>query len=332
MIGYQFHSSPPVPFFLSRSLPVIPVFLLLIGVAASWEPILLAADEHPGATITPLPRRPDQVELKSATIRADVNLVLIPVLVTDLYDRPVRGLSKEDFRLFEGPAEQKITHFFSQETPISIAVLFDASNSMHAKMDQTRQAVSEFLHMSTPGDEFFLLKFSDRPEAVGGFTRNADEIEDGVDSIRAGGWTSLFDAIYMGIEKMRFASQARKVLLVLSDGGDNNSRYTESEIRQRVKEADVRIFSISIGSASSTLEKISQDSGGRALHVRNADELPELASNLSAEIHSEYVLGYSPSDNQKDGKYRKVKVNLLQANPGAHLRTSWKRGYYGPGE
>jgi Ca-activated chloride channel family protein len=280
-------------------------------------------------SIKPLPRRPDQTRPRS-NIRLDVNLVLIPVLVTDLYDRPIRGLHKDNFRVFEGNAEQTITQFFSDDSPVSIGLIFDGSNSMTNKIGRTREATSAFLEMSTPGDEFFLVKFNDRPESVCDFTENIAEIEHGVESIQPEGWTSMYDAIYLGINKMRAAKHARKVLVVLSDGGDNNSRYTESEVRRLVKEADVRIFSISIRSGTPGLDKLTEESGGRALRVRDVDDLPDVATRLSAEIHSEYVLGYSPSDKQRDGKYRKVKVELVQPASSARLRTSWKRGYYGP--
>jgi VWFA-related protein len=186
--------------------------------------------------------------------------------------------------------------------------------------------------MGEPDDEFFLLKFSDRPEMVQGFTSDPKDIEDGANSIQSGGWTSLFDAIYMGMDKMRHAAHARKVLLVMSDGGDNNSRYTETEIRRLVQEADVRIFSISILNGSPTLEKLSEESGGRALRVKNLDDLPDVAAQLSTEIHNEYVIGYSPSDNPGDGKYRKVKVELTMPDGNRRLRTSWKRGYYPPSQ
>lgn len=311
---------------------VILGFALFAGLTLTRQAIISAADDQPAVSITPVPRRPSQPKPRSSSIRFDVNLVLIPVLVTDLYDRPVRGLSKENFRLFEGTAQQQITQFFSQDAPISIGIVFDASNSMRTRIDEARKAVSEFLRLSTPGDEFFLLKFSDQPEQVRGFTSEIADIQEAVDSIRTGGWTALFDAIYLGIHNMKHATHARKVLFVLSDGGDNNSRYTESEIRRAIKEADVRIFSISIINGAPALEKMSEESGGRALRVRNLDELPDLAANLSEEIHSEYVLGYSPSDAERDGKYRKVRVELLQPSGSPRLRTSWKRGYYGPAE
>lgn len=306
---------------------------ILLGLLAlpglAWGQGENNADDGPQVSIHAVRRHPGQSGPRS-NIRLDVNLVLIPVLVTDLYDRPVRGLRKEDFRVFEGNTEQTITQFFRDDSPVSIGLIFDGSNSMTDKIGRTREAVSAFLDMSTPGDEFFLVKFSDRPESVCNFTQNIADIEHGVESIFPAGWTSMFDAIYLGINNMRAAKHARKALVVLTDGGDNNSRYTESEIRRLVEEADVRIFSISIRSGSPALDKLTEESGGRALRVRDIDDLPDAVTHLSAEIHSEYVLGYSPSGAQRDGKYRKVKVELVRPASIPRLRTSWKRGYYGP--
>lgn len=311
-------------------------FLALLGCAivagalAAAAGIASADDGDIEVSITPRVPRKDQLKSDPAAIRLDVNLVLIPVLVTDPYQRPVRGLHKEDFRLFEDKVEQNISQFFSDDSPISVGLILDASNSMRHKMDQSRQAISEFIDMSSPGDEFFLLKFSDSPELVHAFTSDVREIEDSLPSIQTGGWTSLYDAIYLGINRMKHARHDRKVLLVLSDGGDNNSRYSESEINQLVKESDVRIFAISILDRSPSLGKICDESGGRAYRVRKLDELPELAANISEELHSEYVLGYFPATPERDGKYRKVSVQLAQPAGGPSFHASWRRGYYGP--
>ena len=199
-------------------------------------------------------------------------------------------------------------------------------------MDQSFQAVKEFLKMSMVGDEFFLSKFSDQPQSLCGFTTDIKEIEGSLPLIQPKGWTSLFDALYLGIKQMKHSSHGRKALLVLSDGGDNNSRHTESEIKALVKEADVRIFSISILDRSASLETIATESGGRALRVRNLEELPDLAAKVSAEIHSEYVLGFSPTNRTNDGLYRKIKLELMQPAGKPALRASWKRGYFGPAQ
>ncbi len=301
---------------------------LILGPApACW------ADDNAGVSITsPASHRLNNPKSNSGAIRLDVNLALIPVLVTDAYERPVRGLGKEDFRLFEDGTEQKISAFFNEDSPISIGLVFDASNSMRRKMDQSRQAIREFLRMSLPGDEFFLLKFSNRPEWVCGLTSDVQEIEESLITIQPGGWTSLFDAVHVGLEQLKNATKSRKVLLVLSDGGDNNSRYTERELKALVKEADVRIFAISILDRSPLLESISLESGGRAFRVRKLEELPALAANVSEELHSEYVLGFVPASGQNDGKYRRVRVDLVQPEGAPKLKTSWKRGYYSPGQ
>jgi Ca-activated chloride channel family protein len=304
---------------------------ILTLVAALGRVAARGSDDSAQVGIPALPKRPAALKPRAA-LRLDVNLVLIPVLVTDPYQRPVRGLQKESFRLFEGESQQQITQFFSDETPVSVGIIFDASNSMRNKIERTRQAVSEFLRMSTPGDEFFLIRFSDRPEQVSGFTNDIETIDKGVHSIEPGGWTALYDAIYFGINRMKHAKHERRVLLILSDGGDNNSRYSERETRRMLREADLRVFTIAIQTSAASLDHISEETGGRAIRVKKIDELPDMAANLSREIHSEYVLGYSPSDAQKDGKYRKVRVELAEPAGISHLRTSWKRGYYGPAE
>ncbi len=275
-------------------------------------------------------QRSDPVRNGSGRLRTDVKLVLIPVTVTDLLERPVLDLSKQNFRVFDDGVEQKISQFFMEESPVSVGMVFDASNSMRKKIDQSRQALSEFLRMSTPGDEFSLWKFSDRPQTVCPFTTNVALIEDDLSSIQSGGWTSLFDALYLALNQMKRATLGTKALFVLSDGGDNNSRYTEREIRNMVREADVRIFSISIYGRSAALERISDESGGRAYQVHKLDELPAMAAKLSEEIHSHYVLGYLPARAQDDGKYHKVVVKLLTPAGGPRLHVAWRRGYYAP--
>jgi Ca-activated chloride channel homolog len=317
-----------------RLLGIVFILAALFGLSFAVGPVARAADDQPRVSITPaVPRRPNELQDRSDSFRLDLNLVLVPVLVTDLHQRPVRGLRKSDFRLFEDGAERGISQFSSEDSPISIGIVFDASASMRAKMDASRKAITEFLKMSLPGDEFFLLKFNEQPESVRGFTAEAKEIEDSLPSIQAGGWTAVYDTIYLGIHQMKHATRGRKVLLVLSDGDDNSSRYSEREIIDLVKESDVRIFSISILDRSHSLELISEASGGRAYRVRNLAELSGLAATVSAELHSEYVLGFAPAERPIDGKYRKVDVQVIpQTAAGPPLHTSWKRGYYSPAQ
>ncbi len=308
------------------------LLLLVLSLPIASIPLLNAQEDQPRVSIIPRARKELKKTRESGAIRLDVNLVLVPVIVTDTYERPVMGLHKENFRLFEDGIEQSISQVFSQESPISIGIVFDASSSMVKKMEQSRLAIGEFLRMGMSSDEFFLMRFSDRPELLQAFTKNAADIESGVEHIQPGGWTALYDALYLAINHMKRAVHERRVLLVLSDGGDNNSRYSEREIKELVRESDVRIFAISILDRSPTLEKLADESGGRAYRVKRLEELPELAANVSADIHSEYVLGYLPAKRVFDGKYRKLRVDLIQPEGAPPLRASWRRGYYGPAE
>jgi Ca-activated chloride channel family protein len=263
-------------------------------------------------------------------IRLDVKLVLVPVTVTDPYERLVQGLRKSDFKVFDDGVEQQISQFYRDESPISVGVIFDASSSMLRRIDMSKRAMSAFLERCMPEDEFFLIRFSDRPDEVQSFTKDVLLIEDLVGHIQPNGWTALYDAIYLGMNRMRRATYSNKVLLILSDGGDNNSRYTERELKSIVQEADVRLYAISIFDRSPTLEKLADSSGGRTYRVRNLEDLPEVAEKISEELHGEYVLGYAPSEFPRDGRYRKLTVQLAPQQDGPPLRVSWRHGYYSP--
>ena len=210
--------------------------------------LVLAAEDRdePRVNITPrITTRPQSAV--NAAIRVDTKLVLIPVTVTDTYGAPFMDLPRDRFRLFEDGVEQQVKYFAAEDAPVSLGVVFDASRSMEGKLDQSRAAVSRFLRTSRPGDEFFLVEFSDRPRLLSGFTSNTEAIENSLIGIKPKNWTALLDAVYMAIHQMKHAGNSRRALLILSDGGDNNSRYTETEIKSRVREADVSIYSIGLG-------------------------------------------------------------------------------------
>ena len=167
-------------------------------------------------------------------------LVLINVTVTDPLNRFVTGLEKEHFRLYEEKVEQEITQFSSEDAPISIGLVFDTSGSMGAKLQKSRQAAAEFFKTANPADEFFLVQFNDRPELVVPFTTDTDKIQSALTFTQSKGRTALLDSVYLAMNEMKRAHNPRKALLIISDGGDNSSRYTETEIKNRVREADVR--------------------------------------------------------------------------------------------
>jgi Ca-activated chloride channel homolog len=279
-------------------------------------------------TITPHP----------PTIKSKVDLVLVPVTVTDPMNRLVTGLDKENFEVFEGKDRQEVRHFSSEDAPISLGVIFDMSGSMSSKIERAREAVIEFFKTANPQDEFFLITFSDKPEEVSDFTQSVDDLQGKLVYTVPKGRTALLDAIYLGISKMRQAKYPKKSLLIISDGGDNHSRYTEGEIKSLVKEADVMIYSIGIYDhyfqteeerlGPQLLGDISELSGGRSFTIDNPNDLADVATKIGIELRNQYVLGYRPKNPGHDGKWHKIKVKLLPPKGLPPLHVYAKTGYY----
>jgi VWFA-related protein len=304
--------------------------------SAIWGQANLEVRTKPGEKTEPRPR---------SNIRVDSTLVLIPVTVTDPLNRFVTGLEKENFKLTEDKLPQEITQFSSEDAPLSVGVVFDCSGSMGHKLDKSRQAVAQFFKLANPEDEFFLVQFNDSANLIQPFTRNLEEIQNKLAFTQSKGRTALLDAVYMALHEMKKAKNPRKALLLISDGGDNSSRYSEAEIKALVKEADVQIYAIGIyesaGGRSRTpeetsgpalLTEIAEQTGGRQYQVDNLNELPDVAAKIGVELRNQYILGYSPKNLSRDGKYRRVQVRLMQPHGMPLLRPFWKQGYYAPAQ
>ena len=304
--------------------------------SAIWGQANLEVRTKPGEKTEPRPR---------SNIRVDSTLVLIPVTVTDPLNRFVTGLEKENFKLTEDKLPQEITQFSSEDAPLSVGVVFDCSGSMGHKLDKSRQAVAQFFKLANPEDEFFLVQFNDSANLIQAFTRNLEEIQNKLAFTQSKGRTALLDAVYMALHEMKKAKNPRKALLLISDGGDNSSRYSEAEIKALVKEADVQIYAIGIyesaGGRSRTpeetsgpalLTEIAEQTGGRQYQVDNLNELPDVAAKIGVELRNQYILGYSPKNLSRDGKYRRVQVRLVQPHGMPLLRPFWKQGYYAPAQ
>jgi Ca-activated chloride channel family protein len=275
-------------------------------------------------------------------IRSEVDLVLVNVTVTDDWNRIVTGLDKENFSILEGNEPQLVKHFSSEDAPLSLGVIFDMSGSMSDKIAKAREAVIEFMKTANPQDEFFMVTFNDRPQLRADFTTSVEEVQGKLVYTVPQGRTALLDAIYMGINKMKDAHNSKKALLIISDGGDNHSRYTEHEIRSMVKEADVQIYAIGVFTAAAPtpeevagpalLTEISEVTGGRMFTINNPNELADVATKIGIELRNQYVLGYRPSNKAKDGHWRKIKVKLIPPKGLPHLNVYSKTGYYAPSQ
>jgi Ca-activated chloride channel family protein len=273
------------------------------------------------------------------TIRTKVDLVLVPVTVTDTFNRVVVGLEQGNFQLYEGKQSQEIKHFSREDAPVSIGVILDVSGSMVSKIERAREAVLKLLEASNPQDEFFLITFSDTPAVAQDFTQEIADIQERLLFTQPKGETALLDALYLGLNKMKEARYARKAILIISDGGDNHSRYTEKEVKSRIKEADVLIYSVGVFDREfATMEErlgpelladISEVTGARSYTLDNPNDLPMITRHIGVELRNQYVLAYSPSSSTNDGKWRKIKVKLtLLPKRLPQLRVYAKTGYY----
>jgi Ca-activated chloride channel homolog len=321
--------------------------LILLVVVLGFGAFPAAFSQEARPTI---PQRPKTGEAKGEerivpNIRIDTNQVLIPVTVTTPLNQFVTGMEKENFRIFEDKAEQEITSFASFDAPLSIGLVFDASGSMGNKLNKSRQAAAQFFKTANPEDEFFLVQFNERPQVVIPFTHNTEEIQNRLTFTQAKGRTALLDAIYQSLNQLKKAKNPRKALLILSDGGDNSSRYTENEVRNLLREADAQMYAIGIfepiGARSRTAEELNGPSllgelaemtGGRHFPVDNLNELPDIAAKIGIELRNQYVIGYISKNQTRDGKYRRVQVKLNQPRGMPPLRALHRQGYYAPAQ
>jgi Ca-activated chloride channel family protein len=274
-------------------------------------------------------------------IQADLTLALVNATVTDPYGRLVTGLEKEKFRVFEGGTEQEIVTFSSEDVPISIGVIFDMSGSMSDKIGKARQAAVQFLKTANPRDEFFLVSFNDHAELTSGFTSSVEDLQNRMLFTAPKGRTALLDAIYLGVSQMRYANNGKRALLVISDGGDNNSRYNERDIRNFLKEADCQLYGIGVFDGDdlqrtdeerygpTLLSELAEITGGRVFPA-SLNDLTDIASKISAELRNQYILGYKPSDTHRDGTWRKIKVKLVPPKGLPPLSVYAKTGYRAP--
>jgi Ca-activated chloride channel family protein len=304
---------------------------------------------QPPAAQTP----PKMVEVKRDTpavkivpgkvIRTDVDLALVNVTVTDPFSRLVTGLDQDNFRVYEDNIEQEIVSFSSEDVPISIGVIFDFSGSMANKIDKAREAALQFFKTANPQDEFFLVSFNERAELTSAFTNSVEDLQSRMMLTAPKGRTALLDAIYLGLSQMRGAHNAKRALLILSDGGDNHSRYNENDIKRLVKEADTQLYAIGLydplGYRSRTTEELNGPSllaeiteltGGRVFAVEHLNDLPDVASKIGMELRNQYVLGYKPSNHAHDARWRKIKVKLRAPRGLPPLTAYSKTGYYAP--
>jgi len=283
------------------------------------------------------PEKPQASTQKS--IKVDVELVTVNATVTDAQNRVITGLDREHFRVWEDKLEQKIEYFNAEDVPVSIGMVFDLSGSMKDKISTAREAAVTFLNSGNPQDEYFLVTFSNRPELAEEFTTDIGKLRNRLVFEGTKGMTALYDAVYLGLEKLKDGTQPKKALLLITDGEDNRSRYTFANVREFVKEQDIQVYAIGIVSdwnsqlgsgrtGRALIEELSDLTGGHAFFPDSVYDLEDICSKIAVELKNQYVLGYKSTNETKDGKWRKIKVQVDGPKGVGRLNVRFKTGYY----
>ncbi|MBS1808628.1 MAG: VWA domain-containing protein [Acidobacteria bacterium] len=272
-----------------------------------------------------------------ASIKVKTEVVNFTVSVTDQQQHAVPGLERTQFEVFEDKSRQQIAYFKVEDAPLSVGIIFDHSGSMKGKLKQSHAALQAFIDTCHKDDDFFLVGFNHQVDLLADFT-DGDALVSRLGCAEARGNTALYDAVYLGIEKVKLGRHRKRVLLIISDGEDNKSHYAYGELRKLLKEAEVQVYCLGIGVAFSDgdfpawsriiLEEIARLTGGRAFFPNSAAELEEIAARISLELRQQYSLGYISSNEQRDGRWRRLRVRVTPPPGMSKLTVRAKAGYY----
>jgi Ca-activated chloride channel family protein len=267
------------------------------------------------------------------------DLITLTVTVTDTYGRFVTGLSKNAFTIFDDKQEQEITFFSDEDAPVSLGVIFDVSGSMSGdKITRAREALQRFIETSHTRDEYFLIGFNNRAQLLLDRTRDSDALLNKLTFVQTKGQTALYDATYLGVERVTRGAHQKRAVLLISDGQDNSSRYTFSELRRLLKETDVIIYAVGIVSdhdettlgyaGRAILEELAGVSGGKAFFPSTSAEMNDTFERIALELRTQYSIGYRPTNFANDGKWHKLKIRVQPPRGFPRLFVRGREGYY----
>jgi VWFA-related protein len=302
---------------------VLLALLALYGQQVSIEP-----REHAAPKTPPNERR--------AQLKVDTSLVLVPVTVTDKLGRPVLGMEKENFRVFDNRVEQTVVQLAMEDDPVAVGFIFDISGSIGGAMGRYRMAAREFFKTADDKDEFFLVEFESQPKLAVPLTRDAANIDYQIMMTKSKGMTALFDAVYLATNEIRKSKLIKKALILISDGGENHSRYTLAEVQSALNETDALLYAIGPSpdnrygdNNGALLKHLAELTGGRLIQI-GARDVADLAQKVIIDLRNRYILSYSPKDTSRDGKYHAIQVQLVAPKDLGKLTAHWRTGYYAP--
>jgi Ca-activated chloride channel homolog len=292
---------------------------------------LLAQDTSP---------TPPAISSDDGPLRIKTDLVTLTATVTDTYGRYVSGLTKNAFTVTDNNQPQEITFFSDSDAAVSVGIIFDVSGSMSSqKITKARKALERFITTSHPNDEYFLIAFNNKAQLLMDRTRDGEAVLRKLTLVQPKNDTALYDAVYLGVERVTRGTHQKKALLVISDGQDNASRYNFGEVRRLIKESDVVTYSVGIMDRSDIssqmgmqgqafLDELSSVTGGKAFYPQTDIEMDEIFERIALELRHQYSIGYIPKDFKPDGKWRKVKVKVKPPRGLPRLSVRVRDGYY----
>jgi Ca-activated chloride channel family protein len=327
------------------SITLVVVIFALAFAAKSQEKAQEKPSPEKPATNTPTTPPSSQkqklgTELDGPSVLINTDLITLTVTVTDTYGRYVSGLNKNAFSIFDEKQPQEITFFSDDDSPVSVGVIFDVSGSMSGdKIKRARDALSKFIQTSHDSDEYFLIAFNSRAQLLLDRTRDGNAVLDKLTFVETKNQTALYDACYLGVEKVQRGVHPKRALLLISDGQDNDSRYTFNELRKLLKESDVVLYGIGILSGNDAgssmgmegqgvLDELAGVSGGKAFFPRSAAEMDDIFEQIALELRHQYSIGYKPESFTNNGKWHKIKVKVTPPRGLPRLFVRSKDGYY----
>ena len=271
------------------------------------------------------------------------DLVLVNATVLDMRGRPVNSLTRENFHIFENQTEKKIEYFSEEETPVSMIVVADTSGSMAGKLPGCVEAIARLFDGATPGDEFALITLGSQAVLAREWTRNDANLRDVLANTRAHGSTALLDALHMAALYSRTAANARRLVFIVSDSGENHSRFRERDVRRLLEETELEMYAVDIRGPDRALEpevlegpglldRLCEEAAGRYIAIDRMSELPKAVERISREIRSQYMLGYRPAAIGQAGRFHKVEVRVHPPSGMHRLSVRWRRGWREPAE
>lgn len=274
-------------------------------------------------------------------ISYNVNLVLVPVSVSDSLNHPVLGLDKDAFTVYENKQPRPIQYFFSEDAPLSIGLVLDFSSSMQNKADMLRESIRRFMDNANPADDYYVVTVSTHPRLIARGTNSVHYIEEKLADVKPDGWTALLDGVDLVLRAMQNARYQRRVVVMITDGGDNDSHLSLHRVRNMVAEQNADVYGIGIFDdgfsflrpleeklGRHTMTRLTDATGGRTIGVTNSAKVPQAVADLSLEIRNQYVLGYRPTGLKKNGDWRKIQVVVKPRSKSDKLQATYKKKYF----